>query len=82
MDSKKVSITINPLLLDEIDELVGRHIFPNRSQMIQTALEELIIRFIRQRLAQECAKLNPDEEKRFAEMGIGQELSMWPDDGW
>lgn len=79
MPTTKVAITIDTDLLAEIDDLVGQQVFPNRSQAFQSALADKLERIKRQRLARECAKLNPDEEKQFAEMGMDQELSTWPE---
>jgi hypothetical protein len=36
----------------------------------------------RARLARECAKLDPIEEKAFAEEGIGKDLTASPQNGW
>lgn len=33
------------------------------------------------RLAQECAKLDPDFEKLLAEEGLSEELAEWPEHG-
>jgi hypothetical protein len=30
------------------------------------------------RLARECAKLNPNEEKKLAEEGLAEDLEQWP----
>ncbi len=79
MASKKVAITINSELLDQVDHLVGQQVFPNRSKAIQAAIEEKLTRMKRQRLACECAKLDPKVEQQFAEEGMNRELSAWPE---
>ena len=62
-----------------IDRLVREEVFPNRSQVIQEAVEETLQRMERSRLAKECAKLDPAFEKAMAEEGMSEELSEWPE---
>ena len=78
MATTKVAVTIDADLVAEIDQLVSKDVFPNRSRAIQEALREKLARLKRTRLARECAKLNPSEEKAIAEEGMQQELSTWP----
>lgn len=42
----------------------------NRSQDIEAALAEKLHQLARTRLAEECAKLDPKEEKALAEEGV------------
>ena len=79
MATTKVAVTIDTTLLAELDHLVAQHVFPNRSKAIQVALQDKLARMRRSRLAQECAKLDPGEEHAFAEEGIAQELTSWPE---
>lgn len=74
MATTKVAITINSILLAELDSLVAQRVFPNRSRAIQAALEEKLTRLHHTRLARECAKLNPVEEQSFAVEGMEQEF--------
>jgi Arc/MetJ-type ribon-helix-helix transcriptional regulator len=78
MPSAKIAITLDQKLLHELDALVAQDVFNNRSQAIQSAVSEALIRQRKTRLAQECAKLDPLEEKAFAEMGMDSELDTWP----
>lgn len=78
MSKLKVAITLDAGLLDQVDTLVREHHFPSRSQAIETALAEKLVRLSRARLARECAKLDPAEERRFAEEGLGEDLKSWP----
>ena len=48
-------------------------VFPNRSQAIEVAVQEKLSRLKRERLARECAKLDPDLEKALAEEGFAEE---------
>ncbi len=78
MSKLKVAITLEADLLEQVDTLVREHRFPNRSQAIETALAEKLVRISRARLARECGKLDPIEERRFAEEGLGEDLKSWP----
>ena len=53
--------------------------FRNRNKASQEAVKQKLKRIDRRRLARECAKLDPDEEKRFSEEGLSLELSRWPE---
>ena len=59
MASIKVAITLEQETLQQVDSLVSRRVFPNRSRAIQVALCEKIERLEGGRLAAECAKLDP-----------------------
>src|SRR2546428_235720 len=75
----KVAITLDAELLDRVDELVARREFRNRSQAIETALAEKLMRARRTRLARECAKLNPADEKALAGEGLDGSVDAWPE---
>lgn len=75
----KVAITLDADLLDELDELIARRQFPNRSQAIEAALAEKLARLAHTRLVREAAKLDPREEKVLAEEGLGADLKAWPE---
>jgi metal-responsive CopG/Arc/MetJ family transcriptional regulator len=79
MASAKIAITVDERTLDRLDRLVKERVFPNRSKAIQGALEEKLEKLERNRLARECAKLDPAAEKAMAEEGIGEELEQWPE---
>ncbi|MEX2154702.1 MAG: ribbon-helix-helix domain-containing protein [Gemmatimonadaceae bacterium] len=79
MTKTKVAVTLDAELLDELDELIADHRFPNRSQAIEAALADKLARLARTRLARESARLDPREEKRLAEEGVGAELGAWPE---
>lgn len=78
MPKTKVALTLDSTLLDRVDDLVARARFRNRSQAIETALAEKLARLGRTRLAEECAKLDPAEERRFAKEAWGAD-SPWPE---
>ena len=79
MTRAKVAVSLDEGLLNRLDRLVSKAVFPNRSQAIQVAVEEKLERLERSRLARECAKLDPDYEKSIAEEGLSEELSGWPE---
>jgi len=78
MGQTKVAITMDETLLAEVDSLVKRRVFPNRSRAIQAAVEEKLQRFRRTRLAAELVKLDVEEESALAEEGMGLESETWP----
>lgn len=78
MSSVKVAVTIDSETLEQVDGLVSKKVFPNRSRAIQAAVAEKLARMQRGRLAVECAKLDPKFEKALAEEGMGRELDAWP----
>jgi metal-responsive CopG/Arc/MetJ family transcriptional regulator len=79
MAAAKIAITLDQELLQLVDELVLQRRYPNRSRAIQEALRDQLQRMTRNRLAQECSKLNPKEEQRLADEGLSGELNTWPE---
>ena len=79
MASAKIAITIDESTLHRLDRLVKDRVFPNRSKAIQEAVEEKLKKLEGNRLARECAKLEPAKEKAMAEEGMGEELQQWPE---
>jgi Arc/MetJ-type ribon-helix-helix transcriptional regulator len=74
-----VAITLEEETLAELDRLVRRRVFPNRSRAIQQAVEEKLNRLSRKRLAEECSKLDPEFEQSMAEEGLTPDISEWPE---
>ena len=79
MPKSKIAITLEENTLERLDELVEQSGYPSRSRAIQEAVEEKLTRLERNRLARECAKLNPDFEKALAEEGLSEDISQWPE---
>ncbi len=79
MPKTKVAVTVDAALLERIDELVTKRRFASRSQAVERALAEKLERLARTRLARECAKLDPREEKALAEEGLAGSLDTWPE---
>lgn len=67
MSSAKIAISLDPDDLKQVDQLVERGMFPNRSKLIQDAIAEKLQRLRRVRLAEECMKLQRTEEQAAAE---------------
>lgn len=79
MPKAKIAVTLESRLLDEVDALVEQRRFANRSQAIESAVSEQVARLRRTRLAEQCALLNPDEERALAEEGLAGDLADWPE---
>lgn len=77
MSVAKITISIDEQLLSRLDFLVQSRIFPSRSQAVQSAVQEKIMRLGKTRLAQECAKLDPTEEQAMADEGLAAEAAEW-----
>jgi metal-responsive CopG/Arc/MetJ family transcriptional regulator len=79
MPKTKVALTLDSDLVDRVDELFASRRFRSRSQAIEAALSDKLKRLARTRLARECARLNPVEERRLAEEGMVDILDSWPE---
>jgi metal-responsive CopG/Arc/MetJ family transcriptional regulator len=79
MSKAKIAITLEEETLAKVDRLVGLHVFPNRSRAIQAAVEEKLERLEKNRLATECAKLDPAFERALSEEGLSEDLAAWPE---
>ena len=79
MATTKIAISLDEGTVKRLDRLVKSRIFPGRSKVIQDAVEEKLKKLGKGRLARECAKLDPDFEKRLAEEGFSVEADQWPE---
>jgi metal-responsive CopG/Arc/MetJ family transcriptional regulator len=79
MPKSKIAITLEETTLDRLDELVEQSRYPSRSRAIEEAVEEKLTRLEHNRLARECAKLDPDFEKALAEEGLSEDIARWPE---
>ncbi len=79
MSKTKIAITLDEDYVTEIDHLIQEHRFNNRSQAIQEAVKEKLQKITKNRLAAECAKLDPSFEHALAEEGLNEDLSEWPE---
>lgn len=78
MSKTKIAITLEEDTLVRLDRLVREASFRNRSRVIEQAIAEKLQRLERSRLARECAKLDPDDERTLAEEGFHEVLEGWP----
>ena len=79
MRKEKIAITLDRQSIGELDRLVDERIFQSRSQAIQSAVDETLCRMKKTRLAEACAKLNPEQEKAMAEEGMLEDMKIWPE---
>jgi len=79
MATSKIAVTIEGSTLTRLDRLVRERKYPNRSRAVQDALDAQLDRIEHRRLSAELQKLDPEEERRFAEEGMGGEKSAWPE---
>ena len=79
MPKRKVVLTLDDKLVRRVDEFVSRQKFRNRSQAVEAALAANLQRLDRTRLARECAKLDPTEERRLADEGLAATAETWPE---
>ena len=79
MPKTKIAVTLEATLLDQVDELVRQQRFPNRSQAIEAAVAEQLVRFRRTRLAEACARLDLNEERALTDEGLGSDVADWPE---
>lgn len=77
MTVQKIAITMDEKLLVQVDRLISKRQFPNRSRAIQEAVREQLARMNRGRLARESAKLDRVFEQKLADEGLGVE--EWPE---
>ena len=78
MSRAKIAVTVDERALAEIDRLVAKGVFPNRSQAFEIAVKERLARMQRSRLALESAKLDRAEEQALANEGYAGE-DEWPE---
>ena len=73
MSVEKVTVSIESGLLRRVDHLVKARVFSNRSQAIQTAVQEKVARMESNCLARECLKLDKVQEQKLADEGLASE---------
>ena len=79
MSKSKVAVSLDEIMLGQLDQLVEESISPSRSRAIEIAIQEKLARLNRGRLARECAKFDPKLEKSLTEEGLFENLSEWPE---
>jgi metal-responsive CopG/Arc/MetJ family transcriptional regulator len=79
MRKEKIAITLEERYVGELDRLVNQRVFQSRSQAIQEAVSEKLMRLKRTRLAEESAKLDILAEREIAETGFDEDIKKWPE---
>jgi len=79
MATAKIAVSLDRDTVKQLDHLVSQGVFPSRSRAIQLAVQERLTRISRDRLARECAKLDPQLESQLAEEGLAAEVDQWPE---
>jgi metal-responsive CopG/Arc/MetJ family transcriptional regulator len=79
MGKEKIAITLEGRFIGELDRLVDKHVFQSRSQAIQEAVSEKLLRMKRTRLAEESAKLEPAYERTMSDEGFPEDMLQWPE---
>jgi Arc/MetJ-type ribon-helix-helix transcriptional regulator len=79
MASAKIAVSLHKDTVEHLDRLVEQGAYPSRSRAIQEAVDERLARLTRDRLARECAKLDPEYEAALAEEGMSSEPEQWPE---
>lgn len=78
MGKEKIAITLDERFIGELDRLVDKRVFQNRSQAIQEAVREKLLRMKQTRLAEEGAKLETAVERSISEEGFPEDIKQWP----
>lgn len=79
MGKEKIAITIDERFIGELDRLVDENIFQSRSQAIQEAVSEKLMRMKRTRLAEECTRLDVAFDRAISEEGLTEDAKQWPE---
>lgn len=79
MSKEKIAITLDERFVGELDRLVDKQVFQSRSQAIQEAVSEKLLRMKRTRLAEESAKLEPAIERTISDEGFTEDMKQWPE---
>ena len=79
MPMAKIAVSIDQKVVHRLDGLVLKGFFPSRSKAVQVAIENQLQKLDRNRLAIECAKLDPKLEQKMAEEGMQYEVEQWPE---
>jgi Arc/MetJ-type ribon-helix-helix transcriptional regulator len=79
MSARQIPVTIDEAQLSLLDKLVSSGRFASRDDALREAVAELTFRFSHERLVRESEKLDPDEEVRLADEGLGGDAAQWPE---
>ena len=77
MPKSKIAISLDEIVVKNIDRLVRQKAYKNRSQAIEEAVREKLTRLDRSRLTREVLKLDTKFERALAEEGLSQDQTEW-----
>ncbi|VAX19899.1 hypothetical protein MNBD_NITROSPINAE03-487 [hydrothermal vent metagenome] len=77
MPAAKIAVTVDKKIVKQIDRLVREGKYKSRSSVIQEALEEKLKSKKRKRLAEELARLDPEEERELADEFLQPDSGEW-----
>ena len=78
MSKSKIAITVDSVVLADLDALVRSGRFPNRSRAFERAAEAELARVRRTSLAAACLDLDRAEERAMADDGLRDDTASWP----
>ncbi|MYC06541.1 MAG: ribbon-helix-helix protein, CopG family [Chloroflexi bacterium] len=79
MGKSTITITMDDALLETVDRLVEKSVYPDRSLAIQEAVKDKFKRSDKSLLERELAKMDPEFEQRMADEFLPRDLSEWPE---
>ncbi len=79
MGKAKIAITLDKQSIGDLDRLVKKEVFQNRSQAIQEAINEKLVRLKKTRLITESLKLKKASERIQSEEGLAADAKEWPE---
>ncbi len=79
MSVAKIAISMDDQLLTKLDQFIAQKKFKTRSQAIQMAVRETILRLDHECLIHACAQLDSTYEQTVADEGLEQDSNEWPE---
>jgi len=67
MSTIRVTVTIDQFLINQVDKMVEKNLFKNRSAAIQTAVEDEIQKVKEKSFELACSMLDKNEEQELAD---------------
>jgi Arc/MetJ-type ribon-helix-helix transcriptional regulator len=77
MSTKKITITLEGSIIEEMDSLVKKNKYKSRSKAVQIAIEEYLKKIEKQKLYAEIDKLDKTEEMKVAEASLEAVNEIW-----
>lgn len=77
MGVAKIIASVDVKTIARLDRLVKEGKFPSRSSLIEQVIDEKLNRLGKSRIARECARLDPVEERVFADEGMTADSRSW-----